>query len=96
MMSEVPQKRAWRRIKLTPRLTVGIVIAVLALIFIFQNTNRTRVDLLFWHVDRPAWLWLLIVFAAGFIVGSIFPWFRRRARTKAVAPPDAEAPPASG
>jgi uncharacterized integral membrane protein len=66
--------------ELTPRIIGAVVIGVLALIFIFQNTGRSRVHLLFWNSSRPQWLWLLIVFAAGFIVGSIFPWFRRRHR----------------
>nr|WP_246087067.1 hypothetical protein [Nocardioides humi] len=26
----------------------------------------------------PAWIWLLVVFAAGLAVGSLFPWLHRR------------------
>jgi uncharacterized integral membrane protein len=66
--------------EVTPRIIGAVVIGVLALIFIFQNTGRSRVHLLFWNSNRALWLWLLIVFAAGFVVGSIFPWFRRRVR----------------
>jgi uncharacterized integral membrane protein len=75
--------------RLSPRIVIGAIVAILALVFIFQNTSRTRVHLLFWKVDRPAWLWLLIVFAAGFIVGSIYPWFRRRPKRPSSAPPSA-------
>jgi len=26
----------------------------------------------------PAWIWLVVIFAAGVVVGSVFPWLRRR------------------
>jgi uncharacterized integral membrane protein len=58
------------------------VVVVLALVFIFQNTGQTRIHLLFARIENPAWVWLLILFAAGFVVGSIFPWFRRPARRR--------------
>jgi uncharacterized integral membrane protein len=64
--------------QLSTRTIVTIVIAVVALIFIFQNTQDSQVHLLFWDIHRPLWLWLLLVFAAGFLVGSMFPWFNRR------------------
>ncbi len=64
--------------RLSPRMIVGLIIAILALIFVFQNTHRGRVNLFFWSVEAPAWLWMLTLFVAGVIVGSVFPWFRRR------------------
>jgi uncharacterized integral membrane protein len=67
------------RIKhLSPRTIVAIVIGVVALIFIFQNTGDAQIHILFWHSNRPLWLWLLLLFAGGFVAGSIFPWFHRR------------------
>jgi uncharacterized integral membrane protein len=53
---------------------VGGVIAVLALILVLQNTQDVQIHVFFWHADRPLWLWLLLLFVAGFIVGSLFPW----------------------
>ncbi|MDF3048750.1 MAG: hypothetical protein K0R87_388 [Pseudonocardia sp.] len=64
--------------QLSPRVIGTIVIAVLALIFVFQNTGRGQVQFLFWTVTAPAWAWLLMIFVAGLIVGSLFPWLRRR------------------
>jgi uncharacterized integral membrane protein len=64
--------------RLTARTVVAIVIAVLALVLLFQNTRDVQVHLFFWHLNRPLWLMLLILFAAGFVVGSFFPWFHRR------------------
>ena len=64
--------------QLSPRVIGTIVIAVLALVFVFQNTGRGQVQFLFWTVTAPAWAWLLMIFVAGLIVGSLFPWLRRR------------------
>jgi uncharacterized integral membrane protein len=86
-MPEPAKHHDGRAFRLSPRIVVGAIIAVLALVFIFQNTTDTRVHLLFWNVDRPAWLWLLIVFAAGFVVGSIYPWFRHRQKRASASPP---------
>ena len=62
------------RFQLSWRMIVGGVIAVLALILILQNTHDVQIHVFFWHADRPLWLWLLLLFVAGFIVGSLFPW----------------------
>lgn len=66
------------RARLTVRTVVAIVIAILAVILLFQNTHDVQVHFFFWHINRPLWLMLLILFAAGFVVGSFFPWFHRR------------------
>ncbi|MGH9117878.1 MAG: lipopolysaccharide assembly protein LapA domain-containing protein [Acidimicrobiales bacterium] len=63
---------------LSPKVVVGGALGLLALVFIFQNTARGRVEFLFWDFEAPAWLWLLVIFVAGVVVGSIWPWFRRR------------------
>jgi uncharacterized integral membrane protein len=64
--------------QISPKAIVGIVLVVLVLIFVFQNTASRRVHLYFWDLDLPAWIWLVGVLAIGFVVGSLFPWFRRR------------------
>ncbi|WBB62108.1 LapA family protein [Streptomyces sp. WMMC500] len=61
---------------LTPRRVVAIVLAALGLAFIFQNTRRTRIQLLFWEVTTPLWLALLAVTVIGMIVG----WTLQRRR----------------
>ncbi|MDN5790604.1 MAG: LapA family protein [Micrococcales bacterium] len=67
--------------QISVRTVIAAVIVVLALIFVFQNTGSGRVSFLFWEFNAPAWIWLVIVFAAGVAVGSVFPWFRRRKRS---------------
>jgi uncharacterized integral membrane protein len=87
MASNAANKGIKRAKQLPPRAILGIVIAVLALIFILQNTHDVQIHVLFWHSDRPLWLWMLVLFVAGFIVGSVFPWLRRtKKRTTETSP----------
>lgn len=51
------------------RLVVAVVLVALPLIFVAQNTDKGRVDFLFWHVTAPRWLWFIGLFAAGLAVG---------------------------
>ena len=61
-------------LQIPPRLIAGGVVAMLALIFVFRNTDSRTVNF-FRDIEAPAWLWLLVLFAAG-VVGSMFPWLR--------------------
>ena len=49
------------RLTIRPKAVVGVVIAVLALVFIFQNAGKGRIEFLFWSVSMPAWIWLLVL-----------------------------------
>jgi uncharacterized integral membrane protein len=80
MMTEPSGSQETSRYKPSPRVIIGGVIGLLALIFILQNTGREHIHFLVLDIENPAWVWLLVLFAAGFVVGSIFPWFRRRGK----------------
>jgi uncharacterized integral membrane protein len=84
-MSEVKKSpdSTFDRIKqrLSARVIVAIVIVVLAVILIAQNTHDVQFHLFFWHINRPMWLMWLIFLAAGFVIGSIYPWFNRRRKS---------------
>ena len=67
-------KVSGHRLQLTWRMIVGGVLAVLALILVLQITYDVQVHLFFWHAERSLWQWLLLLFLAGLIVGSLFPW----------------------
>ncbi|MFT4081121.1 MAG: LapA family protein [Nocardioides sp.] len=64
--------------QLSPKVITAVVLAVLALIFVVQNTGKGRIHFLFWTLSMPSWIWLLVMFLVGAVVGSIFPWFRRK------------------
>lgn len=62
----------------SPKLIVAGVLAVLAVVFIAQNTDSKSVNLLWADITAPQWLWLVIMVLIGVVIGSLFPWFRRR------------------
>ena len=61
---------------------IGGVAAVIALIFILQNTGSGEVQFLAWSFTFPIWLWALILFLLGGVSGYFFHWQRIRARRK--------------
>lgn len=63
---------------ITPRMIIIAVIAVVALLFVFQNTNTGHFHFLFADFRAPTWLWLLGMFAVGFAAGFVVA--RHRAR----------------
>jgi len=60
------------------KLILGVLIAVLALIFVLQNTNEVNVSYLGLDFTTGTWLMLVIFFVAGMIVG----WLLGRRRTE--------------
>lgn len=64
------------RRRVTARIIGALILAVLAIIFVFQNSASGRIHFLFWYFSMPAWIWLLIVLVVGVVIGSLFPWFR--------------------
>ena len=61
---------------------IGGITAVIALIFILQNTGSQDMQFLAWSINLPMWLWVLILFGLGGISGYFFHWQRVRARRK--------------
>lgn len=55
---------------------VAIIIAIVALSFVFSNVAPATLRFLFMEFTMPAWGWFLAVLAAGVVIGSLFPWFR--------------------
>ena len=55
------------------RVVVGGILLALLLVFIFQNTNETQLNVLFWDVNWPLWLTLAITvvisLGVGFMLG---------------------------
>jgi uncharacterized integral membrane protein len=62
---------------------VGAVAAVIALIFILQNTGSGDVRFLAWSFTFPIWLWALILFILGGVSGYFLHWQRARVRRTA-------------
>ncbi|MFJ2957628.1 lipopolysaccharide assembly protein LapA domain-containing protein [Streptomyces sp. NPDC087270] len=66
---------------LTPRRIAALVLCALALVFIFENTQRVKIRLIVPEVKMPLWLALLITFVVGGVCTLLWRWSgRRRAR----------------
>jgi uncharacterized integral membrane protein len=63
----------------TRRRIIAGVVAIIALLFILQNTATGHFNFLLFDFKAPQWLWLLGVFAAGFASG----WLLKRHRADA-------------
>lgn len=61
---------------MTPGRITVLVLAVLGLIFIFENTRSTRIRLLIPEVTMPLWAALLATALIGFLCGGYL--MRRR------------------
>ena len=67
---------------LVRRLGPPVLLVVVALLFVVQNTEQTSFDFLWFQFEWPLWV-MLVVFA---LVGAAISWFlaRRRRRLKDV------------
>lgn len=62
---------------ITPARVVVLLLAVLALVFIFENTRTTKIRLLIPEVSMPLWLALLATGLIGALCGAYFARRRR-------------------
>ncbi|MCH0563423.1 MULTISPECIES: DUF1049 domain-containing protein [unclassified Streptomyces] len=74
--SESTGTRTRRGVTLTPARITVLVLAVLAVIFIFENTRSTKIRLLIPEVTVPLWTALLATGLIGALFGAYF--MRRR------------------
>lgn len=56
--------------KFNGRMISGVVIAVIALIIIVQNTASAEIAFLGWSWNMPIWLILVIMFVLGMLLGG--------------------------
>jgi len=75
--SERTGKHGGRRVQMTPARISMLVLAVLTLIFIFQNTDETKIRLLIPEVVMPLWAALLATALVGALCGAYFTRRRR-------------------
>jgi uncharacterized integral membrane protein len=60
------------------RIIAGIVLFVLTLVFIFQNTDKADITFLFFTWSVGIWFGLLIAFLLGALAGWFVPKWRSR------------------
>lgn len=68
----------WRR---WARFTLWLVIAAIALVFIFTNSQPVPINFVFFRVDSvPLWIVLVVVLLLGMLLGWMASWWVRRRR----------------
>ncbi|MFI0431766.1 MAG: LapA family protein [Candidatus Nanopelagicales bacterium] len=81
-MSQTDNQSTSRRVEslFTPKRILALAIALIALVFVFSNTDEIALKWLWFTVVAPAWIMLLLVLLAGGIAG--FALGRRRYKSK--------------
>jgi lipopolysaccharide assembly protein A len=71
--------------RLITRLVVGVVVVVLAILFVFQNNDRVETSFVFFDVTTRLWVGLLVALVLGALLGQAVEalWARRRKRKAA-------------
>jgi uncharacterized integral membrane protein len=64
------------------KLAISIGLAILAVIFITQNTETARVDFLIWTVEMSVVLLVFIILGAGVIIGWSLSSYLRYVRNR--------------
>ncbi|MFT2817733.1 hypothetical protein [Leifsonia sp. A12D58] len=65
--------------RLTPMNWIALVLFILTVIFIIQNTSTVSIDLLWISVRSPQWLTISVIFLIGWLCGY---FTRRRKNSK--------------
>jgi uncharacterized integral membrane protein len=79
-MAEERRDRPERRSPITGKVVVWVVVAVLVLVLILQNSRDARVDIYFWDVTVSLWVLMLGSLLVGMFLGWLFPKLRRGRR----------------
>jgi uncharacterized integral membrane protein len=61
-----------------PAMIIAAFILILAVIFIFQNTDTSAVSFLWLELEAPTWVWFFILFLVGVAAG----WFGHMIRIR--------------
>lgn len=64
------------------KLIALVVVAALAVIFVFQNRERHQVDFLFFELNTRTWTALATAFVLGVVCDRLFSSWWRRARSR--------------
>lgn len=57
--------------RVSPRQWAGLVVTVLAVVFVLMNRDEIPINLFGVQVTGPAWIVLLLVFLVGWLVGVL-------------------------
>jgi len=64
----------------SPKQIGGGLLALVALLFVVQNTGKLHVHLLWFDANAPAWLLLVVMFGLGYVCAVLMRWRSGRRR----------------
>jgi uncharacterized integral membrane protein len=65
-----------------PKMIAGLVLGVLILIILFQNTQATVLRFYFWNISMPQIILILLVLVIGLVCGFIAAKFMGKKKNK--------------
>jgi len=56
---------------ITPKMIIAAVLAVLAAIFVAQNTESAKLRIIFFTLTMPRWIAFVVLIAIGAVIGYV-------------------------
>jgi uncharacterized integral membrane protein len=85
--SDVPLEEASDGLdrRLVTRVVIGVVVVVLAILFVVQNSDRVQTTFVFFDVTTRLWVGLVVALVLGALLGQAVEalWDRRKRRKAA-------------
>jgi uncharacterized integral membrane protein len=72
--------------RISPTLVVFLLVVVIAVIFILQNTDKAQIDFLFWSGTVDIWIAIVIALVLGALIDRLGSYFLRRRRRREAQP----------
>jgi uncharacterized integral membrane protein len=71
--------------RLVTRVVVGVVVVILAILFVVQNSDRVQTTFVFFDVTTRLWVGLVVALILGALLGQVVEalWQRRKKRKAA-------------
>lgn len=77
-----PPEANWR---LYAKVFIWVVLAVIALLFVLRNSQPVPIDFVFFKVNAPLFVALIVALLLGMLLGGTGAWWSARRRRKAAA-----------
>ena len=71
--------------RLVTRVVIGVVVVILAVLFVVQNSDRVQTTFVFFDVTTRLWVGLVVALVLGALLGQVVEalWDRRKRRKAA-------------
>jgi uncharacterized integral membrane protein len=75
---------AGEKSRISAALVLWLLLIVVAVIFILQNTGHATITFLFWDGDVAIWIAIVIALVLGALIDRLGSWYMRRRRRQRV------------